>query len=69
MDLLVGVGYNYETLPDRRSFLFRAEGVTGVFSGSYGRFSHEIEYTSCINFASAYDNNEEQNQLDALLAD
>ena len=50
-----------------REWFFRADGVIGVFSGSHTK-SYLTEYLSYINFASAYDNNEEQNQLDALNA-
>jgi len=48
-----------------RAQLFRAEGVTGIFSGPQATYG----YMSCINYADTYENNEEQNQLDAQHAD
>ena len=44
-----------------RDLLFRADGATGVFSGPHATY----DYMSCILYAGTYDNNEEQNQLDA----
>ena len=48
-----------------RDLLFRADGVTGGFSGPHATY----DYMNCITYAGAYDNNEEQNQLDAQHAD
>ena len=62
MQLLVDDG-NYSR--SNRDILFRANGVTGLFSGPHATYN----YMSCITYAGTYVNNEEQNQLDAQLAD
>jgi len=50
-----------------RRNLFAADySVTGVFSGPHTSL---YGFMGCINYAGTYDNNEEQNQLDAQHAD
>ena len=47
-----------------RTNLFSKHGtVTGAFSGKHERYNH----MSCITYAGIYENNEEQNRLDAEL--
>jgi len=63
MKLLVDDGNSSRS---HRNLLFKAGGFTGVFSGPHATL---YGYMSCINYAGTYDNNEEQNQLDAQHAD
>ena len=70
MYYLVDDGNKRENMDEKnarssRAQLFKADGVTGIFSGPYSTTG----YMSCIYYAGIYDNNEEQNQLDAQHAD
>ena len=53
-------------LRSNRKLLFtEGENVTGGYSGTHALY----DSMSCINYATTYENNEVQNQLDAQLAD